>query len=41
MEEIFDIQLLAGLQFPEVIGFQKETVNHTFVVPPDDAAQSR
>ena len=34
IEEIFDVQLLAGLRFPEVIGFQKEAVDHTFVVPP-------
>lgn len=34
IEEIFDVQLLAGLHFPEVIGFQNETVDHTFVVPP-------
>jgi uncharacterized protein (TIGR03032 family) len=34
VEEIFDVQLLAGLRFPEVIGFQKDTVDHTFVVPP-------
>lgn len=33
VEEIFDVQLLPGLRFPEVIGFQKETVHHTFVVP--------
>lgn len=36
IEEIFDVQLLAGPRFPEVIGFQKETVDHTFVVPPND-----
>ena len=36
IEEIFDVQILAGLRFPEVIGFQKETVDHTFVVPPND-----
>ena len=36
IEEIFDVQILAGLRFPEVIGFQKETVDHTFVVPPAD-----
>jgi uncharacterized protein (TIGR03032 family) len=36
IEEIFDVQLLAGLRCPEVIGFQKETVDHTFVVPPGD-----
>lgn len=33
VEEIFDVQLLPGLRFPEIIGFQKETVHHTFVVP--------
>ncbi len=33
VEEIFDVQLLAGLRFPEVIGFQKEAIQHTFVVP--------
>jgi uncharacterized protein (TIGR03032 family) len=34
VEEIFDVQLLAGLRFPEVVGFQHETIQHTFVVPP-------
>lgn len=34
VEEIFDVQLLPGLRFPEVIGFQHETIQHTFVVPP-------
>ena len=33
VEEIFDVQLLAGLRFPEVVGFQKETLHHTFIVP--------
>ena len=33
VEEIFDVQLLPGLPFPEVIGFQQETIQHTFVVP--------
>ncbi|HJT32677.1 MAG TPA: TIGR03032 family protein [Pirellulales bacterium] len=36
VEEIFDVQLLPGLRFPEVIGFQKETVHHTFVVPREE-----
>lgn len=27
-------QLLSGLRFPEVIGFQKDAVQHTFVIPP-------
>jgi uncharacterized protein (TIGR03032 family) len=33
VEEIFDVQLLPGLRFPEVVGFQREDVHHTFVVP--------
>ncbi len=33
VEEIFDVQLLVGVRFPEVIGFQQETLSHTFVVP--------
>ena len=34
VEEIFDVQLLRGLRFPEVVGFQKDSVDHTFIVPP-------
>lgn len=34
VEEIFDVQVLPGLRFPEVIGFQADAVLHTFVVPP-------
>jgi hypothetical protein len=34
VEEIFDVQLLLGLCFPEVFGFQMDIVQHTFVVPP-------
>lgn len=34
VEEIFDVQLLPGVRFPEVVGFQKDDVHHTFVVPP-------
>jgi uncharacterized protein (TIGR03032 family) len=33
VEEIFDVQLLGDVRFPEVMGFQKDTVRHTFVVP--------
>ena len=35
VEEIFDVQLLGGVRFPEVMGFQKDTIHHTFVVPPE------
>lgn len=35
VEEIFDVQFLRGLRFPEIIGFQQETIQHTFVVPPE------
>ena len=34
VEEIFDVQLLGGLRFPEILGFQKDTVHHTFIIPP-------
>ena len=34
VEEIFDVQLAPGIRFPEVVGFQKETLHHTFVIPP-------
>jgi uncharacterized protein (TIGR03032 family) len=34
VEEIFDVQLLPGSRFPEVLGFQQDSILHTFVVPP-------
>jgi hypothetical protein len=33
VEEIFDVQLLGGFKFPEVMGVQKDTLHHTFIVP--------
>jgi uncharacterized protein (TIGR03032 family) len=33
VEEIFDVQLLTGSRFPEFVGFQQDTIAHTFVVP--------
>ncbi len=33
VEELFDVQLLF-YRFLEVVGFQKEAIDHTFVVPP-------
>lgn len=41
VEEIFDVRLLHGCRFPEVIGFQKETLNHTFIVAADQGLTSR
>jgi uncharacterized protein (TIGR03032 family) len=41
VEEIFDVQLLPGLRFPEVVGFQKEAVQHTFIVPGEGQQFSR
>jgi hypothetical protein len=38
VEEIFDVQLLRGTRFPEVMGFQKDTIQHTFVIPPEQRA---
>src|SRR6266404_377620 len=39
VEEIFDVQLLPGLHFPEVVGFQQETIQHTFIVPPGQSGR--
>ena len=33
IEEIFDVQLLPGMCFPEVMRFQKESLNYTFAIP--------
>jgi uncharacterized protein (TIGR03032 family) len=38
VEEVFDVQVLAGSRFPEVLGFQKDTLQNTFVVPPGKRA---
>jgi uncharacterized protein (TIGR03032 family) len=35
VEEIFDVQVLASHRFPELLGFQKDAVQNTFVVPPE------
>ena len=34
VEEVFDVQVLPNVRCPEVVGFQNESVLHTFVVPP-------
>jgi uncharacterized protein (TIGR03032 family) len=34
VEEVFDVQILPRSRFPEVLGFTKEAIQHTFVVPP-------
>jgi uncharacterized protein (TIGR03032 family) len=33
VEEIFAVEVLPGVRFPEVLGFQQETIQHTFIVP--------
>jgi hypothetical protein len=33
VETTFDVKRLPGLRFPEVVGFQKEAIHHTFVAP--------
>jgi uncharacterized protein (TIGR03032 family) len=35
VEEIFEVRLLRGFQFPTVVGFQKPTINGAFIVPPE------
>lgn len=41
VEELFDVQLVRGLRFPEVFGFQKEDILHTFIVPSETSAPVR
>jgi uncharacterized protein (TIGR03032 family) len=41
VEEVFDVQILAGQCFPEVLGFQQETIMNTFVVPPGTATSEK
>ena len=36
VEEIFDVQLLSGIRFPDVMSFQKDTIQHTFIVPSEE-----
>jgi uncharacterized protein (TIGR03032 family) len=36
VEEIFDVQVLSGLRFPAVIGFDREPIQNTFIVPAPD-----
>lgn len=33
VEEVFDVQIMHGVRFPEIVGFQKDTLQHTFVIP--------
>jgi uncharacterized protein (TIGR03032 family) len=33
VEEVFDVQVLPGVRFPEVVGFQKDSLLHTFIIP--------
>jgi uncharacterized protein (TIGR03032 family) len=37
VEEVFDVQLVFGARFPEIIGFQKDTIDHTFIIPPGES----
>ena len=41
VEEIFDVQLLGGFRFPDVMGFHKDTLQHTFIVPDQVGASWR
>jgi uncharacterized protein (TIGR03032 family) len=33
VEEIFDVQILSGVRFPAVAGFDREPIQNTFIVP--------
>jgi hypothetical protein len=34
VDEIFAVEVLPGVRFPEILGFQDETLNRTYVLPP-------
>jgi hypothetical protein len=34
VEEIFDVQILPDVRIPAIIGFDRETIQNTFIVPP-------
>lgn len=38
VEEIFDVQILAGVRFPTVVGFKKDTIRRACVIAPEDPA---
>jgi len=40
VEEVFDVQVLPGQRFPEVLGFQKDTLQNTFIIPPEKGCTS-
>ena len=40
VEETFDVQLLPGVRFPDVVGFQNEDIRNMFVIPPTAASST-
>ena len=34
IEEIFAVEVLANCRFPEILGFQQETIQGTYIIPP-------
>ncbi len=34
VDEIFAVEILPGIRYPEILGFQDETLNRTYIVPP-------
>jgi uncharacterized protein (TIGR03032 family) len=40
VEEIFAVEVLTGCRFPEVLGFQQETIHETFIMPPAGGPQT-
>jgi uncharacterized protein (TIGR03032 family) len=38
VEEIFDVQILPGVRFPTVVGFDREVIQNTFIVPSGEEA---
>ena len=36
VEEIFDVQILAGVRFPTVVGLKKDTIRRACVIGPEE-----
>lgn len=35
VEELFDVQILPGVRFPAVVGFNKDTIQRACVIAPE------
>jgi uncharacterized protein (TIGR03032 family) len=41
VEEVFAVQVMSGIRFPEIVGFQEETLSRTYILPPIDSHKTQ